>query len=412
VTESVLPEVDDDSVRIMTIHASKGLEFPIVVMTGRNTAADGRGGRRVLWGDGVPEVAVSKTLRSAGYEARSGREEEMEEHERLRLLYVAATRARDHLVVSLHHKAGTACAAARLEAAAAADPTTWRRPGPPTPVAARPGARSRPPRPDPDDTPVARVRWAADREVRLAAAERPRTLAATAVARLLNEPSAEPAEDPGGVAPDGEGGAGTARPGVVAGPGPRWARAVHATLQLADLGGDPGLTALAEVQAVAEGVPARAGEIERLARAALESPTVRRAVARRALLAGALRRGCRWATGCSRASSTSWSTRATGWPWSTTRRTSCPATRTGPGPWPATAPRGGLRGGGRGGGRPPGAPLHLPLPGAGGRGGPRRPRPGPGQGRGPIAPVGRLISASGPSRIPHTSAGCSPAPFR
>ena len=34
VAESVLPETDDDAVRIMTIHAAKGLEFPITIVSG------------------------------------------------------------------------------------------------------------------------------------------------------------------------------------------------------------------------------------------------------------------------------------------------------------------------------------------------------------------------------------------
>ena len=37
VSETVLPETDDDSVRIMTIHGSKGLEFPITVLAGMTT---------------------------------------------------------------------------------------------------------------------------------------------------------------------------------------------------------------------------------------------------------------------------------------------------------------------------------------------------------------------------------------
>ena len=36
VIESVVPESDNDAVRIMTIHAAKGLEFPVVVLTGLN----------------------------------------------------------------------------------------------------------------------------------------------------------------------------------------------------------------------------------------------------------------------------------------------------------------------------------------------------------------------------------------
>ena len=39
VVEAVVPETDDDAVRIMTIHGAKGLEFPIVVCSGMTTAA-------------------------------------------------------------------------------------------------------------------------------------------------------------------------------------------------------------------------------------------------------------------------------------------------------------------------------------------------------------------------------------
>ncbi|MDP1821276.1 MAG: UvrD-helicase domain-containing protein, partial [Acidimicrobiales bacterium] len=42
VTESVLPETDDDAVRIMTIHAAKGLEFPITIVSGMSTKPQAR----------------------------------------------------------------------------------------------------------------------------------------------------------------------------------------------------------------------------------------------------------------------------------------------------------------------------------------------------------------------------------
>ncbi|MGQ0832211.1 MAG: UvrD-helicase domain-containing protein, partial [Microthrixaceae bacterium] len=41
VTEAVLPETDDDAVRIMTIHAAKGLEFPITIVSGMTTRING-----------------------------------------------------------------------------------------------------------------------------------------------------------------------------------------------------------------------------------------------------------------------------------------------------------------------------------------------------------------------------------
>ena len=43
VAEAVLPETDDDAVRIMTIHAAKGLEFPITIVSGHVDRAQSAG---------------------------------------------------------------------------------------------------------------------------------------------------------------------------------------------------------------------------------------------------------------------------------------------------------------------------------------------------------------------------------
>ena len=42
VAESILPESDDDAVRILTIHGAKGLEFPITIVSGMSTAPSNR----------------------------------------------------------------------------------------------------------------------------------------------------------------------------------------------------------------------------------------------------------------------------------------------------------------------------------------------------------------------------------
>ena len=42
VEEAILPETDDDAVRIMTVHAAKGLEFPITIISGLSTVPRGR----------------------------------------------------------------------------------------------------------------------------------------------------------------------------------------------------------------------------------------------------------------------------------------------------------------------------------------------------------------------------------
>ena len=115
VSESVLPETDDDAVRIMTIHAAKGLEFPVVVLAGLNSKGAPPGSARVLW-DAAGAPAVRIGARDVGWETPNFVEVEAEdrrlaEQEQVRLLYVAATRARDHLVVSLHHKRGQGLAA-------------------------------------------------------------------------------------------------------------------------------------------------------------------------------------------------------------------------------------------------------------------------------------------------------------
>ena len=55
-------------------------------------------------------------------------------------------------------------------------------------------------------------------------------------------------------------------------------RAVHATLQLADLTTGDNIAPIARAEAAAEGVAGRADDVEKLARTALRAPTVQRAV--------------------------------------------------------------------------------------------------------------------------------------
>jgi ATP-dependent helicase/nuclease subunit A len=106
--ETVVPEADDDAVRIMTIHASKGLEFPLVAIVGlgsRDTVTDSV---RVLWTDSTwPEIRIGGKdagWQTSGFESVAASDADEERAEQARLLYVAATRARDHLVVSVHRQ--------------------------------------------------------------------------------------------------------------------------------------------------------------------------------------------------------------------------------------------------------------------------------------------------------------------
>jgi len=101
------PDPDDDAVRVMTVHGSKGLEFPIVVLTGLDSAPSGVSPSMIFDTTGVPRFRFVGDFRSPTYEAASNGDKALDKEERLRLLYVALTRARDHLLVDLNHKDGT-----------------------------------------------------------------------------------------------------------------------------------------------------------------------------------------------------------------------------------------------------------------------------------------------------------------
>jgi ATP-dependent helicase/nuclease subunit A len=318
--EAVLPEADDDAVRILTVHGAKGLEFPVVVLAGLNRVANnGGGGGRVLWSENRGPEAKAGTFQTAGFADRSEHERAMDRHEQLRLFYVAATRARDHLVVSLHRKPGERSQAAEVARVIEDAPELWRTLEPPFALTLQSAVV--PPRPDPEEA-GRRREWDAARAARIAAGRRAPVRAATDIAAHAAHgeapvPSAgrpvdaEPADTellgavpanavpanavpanavpanavpanaqpvgppivlPTGSEPDAE-----APPWRRGRAGTSIGRAVHAVLQSVDLATGEGAAAIARAQAAAEGVEGQAGEVERLARAALASPAVRAA---------------------------------------------------------------------------------------------------------------------------------------
>ena len=104
--EATVAEETDDVVRIMTVHGAKGLEYPIVALAnlaGRNpnhAQPVPREHERFLhFRVGARSSGRHGHFKTPGYDDAWEQEKQYIEAERLRLLYVAATRAREHLIV-------------------------------------------------------------------------------------------------------------------------------------------------------------------------------------------------------------------------------------------------------------------------------------------------------------------------
>jgi ATP-dependent exoDNAse (exonuclease V) beta subunit len=99
VAEAPLLEEGVEGVRIMTVHKAKGLEFPVVIladMTANETVE-----QPMRWTDPALGLCVQRLAGCTPPELREhgGEELQREREEAVRLLYVAATRPRDALVV-------------------------------------------------------------------------------------------------------------------------------------------------------------------------------------------------------------------------------------------------------------------------------------------------------------------------
>lgn len=103
-----IPDRDHRAVRLMTVHAAKGLEFPIVFVIGFGVS-----GRTSPWNVAwSPSGECALKIGSKNAQFRLGNVSAVQEHEKVaeelerdRLFYVAVTRARERLYISAHAKA-------------------------------------------------------------------------------------------------------------------------------------------------------------------------------------------------------------------------------------------------------------------------------------------------------------------
>ena len=264
---------DEDAVRVLTIHGAKGLEFPIVFVAGMGSGPSNRTGTYLV-DRSSGEIAVCAGTKGGNRRFELGPVQRLvtAEHnhtdaEYARLLYVATTRARDHLIVSLYHsKRASTCGAKRLIAAGAQEHAE-RRPDVPAPE--RPATRRF------EDVDPGPAEWLTEDEFKagrrqlIATATQRRYTSATAIGQQKKEEKTDETE------PWSRGRGGT-----------RLGRAVHAAIQSLPWDADDRtIAAFAKAQAVAEAIPDRTAEVAKLVRWVLRESKVagRARLARRAL---------------------------------------------------------------------------------------------------------------------------------
>ena len=189
------------------------------------------------------------------------------------LLYVASTRACDHLVVSLHRKARRTQRTRRASGPTpSCSSTAWERCSARCPTQPRAQSASSLRRASSPGPIQPYAEWAAERATALARASVPTAVAATAhrrrrarSGRRAHRRAAEAARDLD-LPPWLKGRYGTAV-----------GRAVHGTLQTIDLATGDGLDAAVAAQCEAEAIPGRTDQVRQLAVHALSAPSVRAA---------------------------------------------------------------------------------------------------------------------------------------
>ncbi|MGH8987033.1 MAG: UvrD-helicase domain-containing protein, partial [Acidimicrobiales bacterium] len=293
VAEVIVPEAGTPAVTVMTVHAAKGLEFPVVAVLGFGAEPRGVVGPVLLIGEDGPEIALRQGMCSPGYETARALEEKKAGLELVRLFYVAVTRAENHLLVSVQRTArepARESVAARVIGAlddtlAGEDDTSLD-----DTLAGRADdtlaggldtsqAGGLPATHPHSGTAVSFARWREERGERFC--EPPTVVAATGVAKLVDAAAEVGSRAQDAAAQDAETGdatSGARAPWRRGRAGTALGRAVHAVLQSGDLATLDDFDLLALAHAVTEGIPERARDVSRIARAGATSDLVRRAV--------------------------------------------------------------------------------------------------------------------------------------
>ena len=267
-SDTILPERDHDAVRVMTVHAAKGLEFPIAIVSGLTTKPQGQPALSVVWRDGGWMLAERD---NDEFQAYKPLDEQMGDAERRRLLYVACTRAVDHLVVSLHRKQenvdgeqGTSKATSATVVAVGGGLDHGARPleGAVTPIS--PAVADELELPWSDHT-----EWEAELRRAISEASVRSATSATGLATAMAEAAAVADEGLQKEAVDLD-----LPPWQRGRYGTAIGRAVHAVLQDADLVTGSNIDELAAAQCAAEGIFGLEARVAALSRSALTAPIV------------------------------------------------------------------------------------------------------------------------------------------
>ncbi|HPQ70023.1 MAG TPA: UvrD-helicase domain-containing protein [bacterium] len=108
-TDNEVAEEADDVVQVLTIHQAKGLAWPVVIVPDLAVEHKKGGGGPVHHFERLSQrlgLRLMKGVETEAFAEMSEREKLFERAERVRLLYVAMTRARDYLVLPLFGKVG------------------------------------------------------------------------------------------------------------------------------------------------------------------------------------------------------------------------------------------------------------------------------------------------------------------